>query len=578
MNTSVLGAVFKRNFVSYFASPTGYVFICVFVLLSGVAAFWPNEFFNANLATLDQLNYWFPFIMLIFVPAITMSIWADERKQGTDELLLSMPASDCDVVLGKYLAAVAIYTVALIFSAVTNFAVLEFLGAPDVGLIAGNYVGYWFVGLAMLGAGMVASFLTGNITVAYILGGLFNVPLVFAVASEVITTKNVALAIKKWSVGERFSDFGHGILSLSGAMYFLGIAVVALYVCVVLIGRRHWVRGKGWEGQASQFAVRALAAAVILISIVAILQNHNLRVDATSEKLSSLSPQTAELLAKLDAKRPVHIEAFISPAVPESYLQTRLNLETMLRELQARGGDKVVLRINPTERFSEEAQRAEKRFGITPRRVVTTSRGAMAEDYIFMGVAMNCGLERVIIPFVDRGIPVEYELVRSICTVTQQKRKKIGVLTTDAQLYGSFNFQAMSSSQNWPIIDELEKQYEVVQVDPASPITDKYDVLLAVQPSSLAQEQMDHFIAAVKGGPAHGDLRGSAAAVRPQRAGDQRAQASAGGHEPDDDAAAASAAEGQHRGPVERVGRELRGRPRDLAGLQPDSEAQLARA
>jgi len=500
MNTSVLGAVFKRNFVSYFASPTGYVFICVFVLLSGVAAFWPNEFFNANLATLDQLNYWFPFIMLIFVPAITMSIWADERKQGTDELLLTMPASDFDVVVGKYLAAVAIFTVALVFSAVTNFAVLEFLGDPDVGLIVGNYVGYWLVGLAMLGAGMVASFLTGNITVAYILGGLFNGPLVFAVAAEVITSKNVALAIKQWSVGERFSDFGHGILALSGVAYFAGIAAISLYACMILIGRRHWVRGQGWQAQALQYLVRCVAAVVILVSAVALLQNHNVRVDATSEKLSSLSPETSALLAKLDAKRPVHIEAFISPSVPESYLQTRLNLETMLRELEARGGDKVRLQIYPTERFGNEAQRAEKRFGITPRRVVTTSRGAMAEDYIFMGVAMNCGLERVIIPFIDRGIPVEYELVRSICTVTQQKRKRVGVLQTDAQLYGSFNFQAMSSSQNWPIIDELEKQYDVVQVDPASPITEKYDVLLAVQPSSLGQEQMDNFINAVKSG------------------------------------------------------------------------------
>jgi len=633
MNTPLL-AVLRRNIVSYFASPLGYVFICLFVSLSVFAAFWPNDFFNMNLANLDQLNKWFPFIMLVFIPAITMSVWAEERRQGTDELLLTIPAGDLDIVAGKYLAAVAIYTVSLLFSLLCTLLVLRTLGRPDVGLFLGTYLGYWLIGLAMLAIGTVASFLTANLTVAFILGTLFNAPLVFAVMADIVTGRGVAMAIKQWSIGEQFRDFGRGILSLSGLAYFLLIVVAMLYLSMVLIGRRHWVRGKDWYVMAGHYSIRVASLVVLAValcalarqqlahaglatemvlgltialwagySFIAILLSRHIRrdeklalevrrpthallvlrfgglltslvlagallfcglsfaqtfsvlllwvipfywermrivgfwgivarldtvtgrllkpafgvvcavsivnvfaqfsgarIDVTSERLSSLSPETVKLIDDLQTYRVVQVEAFISPSVPESYVQTRLNLISILEEFQAMGGDAVAVRINSTERFTEDAARAEKRYGITPRQVATQVRGTFSEDYIFLGVAFTCGLQKVTLPFIDRGTPVEYELVRAIMTVTQQKRKRVGVLQTDAKLYGGFNFQTGSASNNWPIIDELQRSYDVVQVDASSPITEKYDVLLAVQPSSLSPEQMPNFIAAVRSG------------------------------------------------------------------------------
>jgi len=500
MNLNVLGAVFRRNFFSYFANPTGYVFICVFVLLSGFAAFWPNEFFNANLANLDQLSKAFPFIMLIFIPAITMAVWSDERRQGTDELLLTIPAQDIDIVLGKYLAALAVFSVSLVFSAVCNYAVLRTLGDPDPGLFASTYVGYWFIGMAMLAVGMVASFLSGNLTVSYILGALFSAPLVFAMFIEPFTLGSYRISVKEISLGENFRDFGRGVISLSSIAYFVMIVAVMLYLCMILIGRRHWLGGRGGESLLGHYIVRTVALVAIACGATWLFTNHDGRLDISQAHLSSLSPETTKLLADLDLKRPVQVEAFISPTVPEQYVQTRLNLLNMLRELKARGGAKVQVTIVNTEPRSEEAARAEQRYGIMPRRVNLQAQGRFTVENLFMGVAFTCGLEKVIIPFIDRGISVEYELVRSICTVSQQNRKRIGILTTDAQLYGQFNMQTMSSSGNWPIIDELEKQYELVQVDPTNPITEKYDALLAVQPSSLGPEQMENFIRAVENG------------------------------------------------------------------------------
>jgi ABC-2 type transport system permease protein len=496
MNVHVIRAIFKRNFVSYFSNPTGYVFICVFVLLSSFAAFWPNDFFNSNLANLDQLNKYLPYILLVFIPAITMSIWADERRQGTDELLLTIPAADFDVVFGKYLAAVAIYTVSLLFSLVSNYIVLLNLGDPDLGLLLGTYFGYWVVGLAMLGIGMVASFLTGNLTVGFILGALFNAPLAFAGA-----VSDKFSFLKGLSITEQFHDFSRGVITFSSVGYFLAIAALSLYLSVVLIGRRHWRGGVNGSSMAGHYAIRILALVAAVISLNFFLTRHDrLRADVTSENLNSLAPQTRELIENLDTKRPVVIEYFVSPNVPESYVQTRLNLLNTLREFQAIGGDKIKLIRHNVEPFSEEAQRAEQQFGIRPVPVEWRARGARTRDEIFMGLAFTCGLDKVVLPFVDRGIPVEYELVRSIATVSQQKRKKVGVLTTDAKLYATFDMQTMTPGRNEQIIEELQKQYDVVQVDPTNPITEKYDVLLAVQPSSLAPQQMEHFIAAVKSG------------------------------------------------------------------------------
>lgn len=501
MNTKVLNAVFQRNLVSYFSNPTGYVFICVFMALGSVAAFLPNEFFNANLASLHQLNYWFPFIMLVFAPAITMSIWAEERHRGTDEILLTLPAGDSEIVLGKYLSALAIYTCSLLFSLACNYWVLAGLGQPDVGLFLGTYLGYWLVGAMMLAIGMAASFLTSNLTIAYILGVLFNTPLVaLAWADSTGLPLDWALWLKRLSVGGQLEPFGRGNIVLSGILFFVAVTGVMLYFCVILIGRRHWADERR-TAKSAHYALRIGAMLATAFMLVIVVQRFDLRVDVTSEQINSLSEDTRTLLGEIDSEHPIRITAFLSPTVPEGYVRTKLDIENLLREIAARGGDGVRLRTIPTEPYSDEAELALRRYGIKPHSAGYQRADVVASKDIFLGVAFQCGSDNpVILPFVDRGIPVEYELIRSLCTVASPQRKRLGILRTKAELLGRPSNGPIPAKPAWRIVDELKKSYEVVDVKASLPIEDNYDVLLAVQPSSLEPTEMNNFIDAVRRG------------------------------------------------------------------------------
>ena len=506
MNLKAVTAIFKRNLGAYFGSASGYLFICAFVLVSGQSAFWPHEFFNSNLANLDQLNKVLPLIMLGFIPAVTMGIWADERRQGTDELLLTLPNSDLEVVLGKYLGAVAIFTISLLFS-LTNVFVLLTLGEPDVGLLLATYAGYWFVGLAMLAIGMAASFLSNSLTVAFVLGVALNAPLVMLAFADVILEPEIARQLKEWSIQNKFNDFSRGVISLSSIAFFLGLTCVMLYLCATLIGKRHW---SAVTGRAMHYWARVIALIISAFSLTLFLQNHDLRGDVSSEGLSTLSDKSLDLLKKMD--RNVEVEAFVSPELelPEAYVQTRLNLLTKLDELEKRSGGKVKVRIHETESFKKEAAVAEQRYGIKAEELFVQEQGRNETLRVYLGLAFKSGVDdKLVVPFLDKGIPVEYELMRSIATLAGEKgRKRIGLFSTDAPVMGinprtdpmGIGFNMGGGSPPYHFITELRKQYDVQNVAGGKIKKGDYDALIVVQPSTLEGDKLDSLLSAIRAG------------------------------------------------------------------------------
>ena len=499
INFTIVRALAKRDLLMYFSNPTGYVFMTVCIFLSAAAAFWQDRFFLQNLANLDQLNALFPWLLLFFIPALTMGVWSEEKKLGTDELLLTLPATDVEVVVGKYAATLGIYTASL-FLSLSYVLVLFYLGSPDLGLMFNNYLGYWFIGSTLIAVGMLASLLTRNATIAFITGALFCGALIVAAAAVATLSPGLGRVLQPFVVETHFQDFAKGIISLTAVLYFAAVTVFFLYLNVLVLSRRHWPAKADGYPMWLHHTARAVAIIVALVSLGAVVARPSWRLDVTAEQLHSLSDETLALLDELPADRPVFIQAFTSPIVPEPLVQTRSNLTSVLQEIDALAGPRVEVLIDDTESFSDAARNARETFGIIPRPVRDVSSARSEVQEVFLGLAFTCGAEEQVIGFFDRGLPAEYEIMRSIRVVAGTERRRVGIVKTMIDLVGGVNFQQNQFAPQWSVVAELRKQYEVYQVDPDYPIDPELDAILVPLPSSLQTDQMENIANFIRSG------------------------------------------------------------------------------
>jgi ABC-2 type transport system permease protein len=496
MNTA--RALATRDLRRYFSNPTGYVFITLFILLSAGAAFWRPRFFLNSLANLDQLSEAFPYLLLFFVPALCMGLWSDERKQGTDELLLTLPAQELSLVLGKYLAAAAIYTTALLISC-SHVVVLVWLGSPDPGLMAATYLGFWLAGLALIPVAMLASMLTGNATLAFILGSLLCAVPIGIGRAAAAAGPSFGRRVEPLGLIPYLSDFTRGVASLDAVLYCVALAALFLYLNVVMLQRRHWRRDPGALPMALHASLRAVAIAVAVGSLVVLAGRSGARLDLTAERLYSLSNETRALLDAIPDGRPVFVQAFVSPELPPPLVQAGEDLLGMLREIEAGSGGRVTVAVQETAPFSDDARVARERFGIVPRTISDPSTGEIADD-VHLGVAVTSGPEEQVIPFLDPGLSPEYEVARAIRLVSRAHRKRVGVIDTDVKILGGVDFRTNQPRHPWAAVQELRKQYDLIEVTPASAPEARVDALLVVLPSRMTQTDLDLALEPVRRG------------------------------------------------------------------------------
>ena len=232
-------AVFKKEFRSYFNSPIAYIFITAFLVFSGWLFF--RGFFLIGQATMRPFFSILPWEFLFFVPAVTMRLWAEEKKMGTMELLMTLPLNDWEIVIGKFLAAFLFLAITVLLT-FTFPLTLYYLGQPDLGPILGGYIGALLMGAAYLSIGLFISSLTENQIVAFILS-VFACFGLFIIGEPIVLT-----ALPGWlagifsflGLGAHFQSIGRGVIDSRDIIYYLSVIIFFLFLNTRFVESRKW--------------------------------------------------------------------------------------------------------------------------------------------------------------------------------------------------------------------------------------------------------------------------------------------------------------------------------------------------
>ncbi len=235
-----LAVIFKRELASYFATPLAYVFIVIFLMLAGSFAFFFGGFFQNGQADLRSFFNFHPWLYLFLVPALSMGLWAEERKSGTLELLMTLPISLRDMVLGKFLAAWVFTGIALALTC-PIWITVNYLGDPDNGVIVASYIGSWFMAGGLLAVGSCISACTKNQVIAFIITVVVSFLMMMSGLDIVLGWMPNWFAdwaidsIAALSFLSHFQSISKGVLDLRDVFYFLILIVGWLMATAIVI-------------------------------------------------------------------------------------------------------------------------------------------------------------------------------------------------------------------------------------------------------------------------------------------------------------------------------------------------------
>ena len=230
----------KRELAGYFNSPVAYVFLVIFLLMTAAFTFLIGQFMDRNQATLQPFFMWHPWIYLFLVPAVGMRLWSEERRQGTMELLLTLPISLWHCIIGKFLASWIFLTLALVMT-FPIWITVNYLGDPDNSVILASYIGSFFLAGAYLSITSMTSAFTRNQVISFILSVVicqFLVLCGWPPVTDVVETlapRSVVEFVAAFSVMPGIEQFNNGQIDSRAVIYFLSVIGFPLFATSVII-------------------------------------------------------------------------------------------------------------------------------------------------------------------------------------------------------------------------------------------------------------------------------------------------------------------------------------------------------
>jgi ABC-2 type transport system permease protein len=235
-----IGIIFRRELAAYFTTPVAYVFIVIFLLLAGSVTFYVGGFFERGQADLEPFFDFHPWMYLFLIPALSMRLWAEERRSGSVELLLTLPVTVPQAVLGKFLAAWVFTGIALALT-VPFWITVNYLGSPDNGVIFASYLGSFLMAGTFLAIGAAVSALTRSQVIAFVVSAALCFVFI-ATGSPIVQgplrawlPTSITDAVSSLSVLDHFSSILRGQVELRDLVFFVGLAAVFLFANVELV-------------------------------------------------------------------------------------------------------------------------------------------------------------------------------------------------------------------------------------------------------------------------------------------------------------------------------------------------------